>query len=298
MFVIGIDGLSSDGLRQATTPHMDELIRNGAICNHVRTVQPSSSSANWASMLMGAGTEIHGITSNEWEFDDHELDPVVVNEWGYFPTILSVIKAQRPDAKTGILYHWDGFGRLLEENLASLSRRYSTEKEAAYAVADYIKREKPMFIFSQLDDVDAAGHTFGHMTDGYLQGIAFVDSLIGVIVEAVREAGIEKETLLFIVSDHGGINKGHGGTTWEEITVPFILSGAGIKKGYNMPTETYTFDVAPIITFALGLKEPYAWRGKAIKTAFEGEMEEQFPLSLTRLSAGYTHKQATSQIIR
>jgi predicted AlkP superfamily pyrophosphatase or phosphodiesterase len=282
VYVIGIDGMSSEGLNKAETPNMDKLIRNGALCDPVRTVLPSSSSSNWASMLMGAGPEVHGITSNAWELDKHDLDAIVTNDYGYFPTVLSVVCAQRPGIKTGMLYHWDGFGRLFEKALPDVDRHLPDEEKTADAIAGYIKSEKPAFIFSQFDQVDGAGHHYGHMTQGYLDAISRMDSLVGIIMKAVSEAEIENETLIFVVSDHGGIDKGHGGTNWKEVTVPFILSGAGIRKNFHVPTEVYMYDVAPTIVFALGLKAPYAWRGKAIECAFEGFDVPQDPLSLNR----------------
>jgi predicted AlkP superfamily pyrophosphatase or phosphodiesterase len=283
VFVIGIDGMSCEGLSKASTPNMDRLIQNGALCDRVRTVQPSSSAPNWASMLMGAGPEIHGITSNEWTLHKHDLEPTVTNGCGYFPTILSVIRAQRPEAKIGMLYHWKGFGQLFEKELASLDRHLPTEKETAYAIADYIKKEKPDFLFSQIDHVDGAGHTFGHMTQEYLNSVTLADSLVGIIMDAVHDAKIDGETVIFVVSDHGGINKGHGGTHLKEVTVPFILSGAGIKKNYLVPAEVYMYDVAPTIAFALNLNVPNAWRGKAAECAFEGIEAPKDPLNLTRL---------------
>ncbi|MBB4034825.1 hypothetical protein GGR21_000712 [Dysgonomonas hofstadii] len=284
VIVIGIDALSVEGLKKASTPNMDKLIRNGALCEHVRTVQPSSSAANWGSMLMGAGTEIHGVTNNDWRINDHSLKAVVVDKQGFFPTVLSVIRAQRADAELGMIYHWSGFGDLFEKGLASVDKTYPTQEETALAMAAYIKEKKPMFLFSQFDDVDAAGHHDGHMSQGYMDCIGRTDSLVGIIVDAVKEAGIENKTMIMIVSDHGGIGLGHGGTTQEEITVPFILRGKGIKQNYSIPTEVYMFDVAPTITYALGLKEPYAWRGKAIRCAFEGNDSPIDPLPLIRFA--------------
>lgn len=284
VIVIGIDALSVEGLKQASTPNMDRLISNGALCDRVRTVQPSSSAANWGSMLMGAGTEIHGIVNNDWRISNHGLEPTVINEQGYFPTVLSVIRAQLPNAELGMVYNWDGFGGLFEKGLASEDRTYPSQKETAMAMAQYIKTKEPLFLFSQLDDVDAAGHHYGHMSKEYLECISRTDSLVGIIVNAIKEAGIEKESMIMVVSDHGGIGLGHGGVAREEITVPFILSGTGIKKNYKVPTEVYMFDVAPTLIYALGLKEPYAWRGKAIKCAFEGNDAPIDPLKLMRLT--------------
>ncbi len=94
VIVIGIDALSVEGLKKASTPNMDKLIRNGALCEHVRTVQPSSSAANWGgSMLMGSrNRDTRGVTNNDWRINDHSLKAVVVDKQGFFPTVLSVIR--------------------------------------------------------------------------------------------------------------------------------------------------------------------------------------------------------------
>lgn len=283
-YVIGVDAMSVEGLKQAHTPNMDQLMANGSVCYTVRTVQPSSSSPNWGSMLMGAGPEIHGNSSNDWRTDNFSLAPAAVTDYDMFPSVVSVVKAQRPEGKIGMLYHWDGFGNLFEKGVADLDQNYPSEKETAEAIAAYIKKDKPLFVFSQLDDVDHVGHAAGHMSKAYLEAINRVDSLVGVIVQATREAGILDETVFMIVSDHGGIGYGHGGTTLEESTVPFILSGKGIKKNFVVPTNVYMYDVAPTITYALGLDAPYAWRGKAIRCAFENEEIPVDPLPVKHLT--------------
>lgn len=286
VFVIGIDAMSSQGLEKAVTPNMDYLIANGAVCRSVRTVLPSSSSSNWASMLAGAGIEVHGITSNDWEPDNYALKPVGITKYGMFPTVVNVVRKQLPNNKIGMIYQWDGFGRLFEKDVATFDKSYETEIKTAQALADYIRAEKPTFTFTQLDDVDHYGHEYGHMTDKYLEGISNADKCVGMILQAVKEAGIEKESLIMVVADHGGIGYGHGGQAWEEVTVPFILCGKGIKKGFEIQQQTYMFDVAPTIVFALGLEAPYAWTGRPIRSAFEGFETKPDPVLLKKLSYG------------
>jgi predicted AlkP superfamily phosphohydrolase/phosphomutase len=55
------------------TPVIHNMIKQGAVKWNVRTVLPSSSSPDWASMIMGAGTEAHGITDNDWGRADYTL---------------------------------------------------------------------------------------------------------------------------------------------------------------------------------------------------------------------------------
>lgn len=285
-FVVGIDAMSAQGLEKANTPNMDYLIKNGAVCRNVRTVIPSSSSSNWASMLAGSGVEVHGVTSNEWEPDNYSVKPVCITEYGIFPTVVNVVHQQLPDSKIGMIYHWSGFGRLFEKNVATVDKSYETEMKTAEALAEYIRTEKPAFTFTQLDDVDHYGHAYGHMTDKYLESIHNVDKCVGMVLQAVKDAGIEDESVIMVVADHGGIGYGHGGQSWEEMTVSFILYGKGVKKGYEIQEQTYMYDVAPTIVFALGLEAPYAWTGRPMKTAFSGFESKPDPVIVKKLSYG------------
>ena len=61
--LIGVDGLSPRGILETDTPHLRALARRGAHTWRARAVMPTSSSPNWASMIMGAGPEQHGVTS-------------------------------------------------------------------------------------------------------------------------------------------------------------------------------------------------------------------------------------------
>lgn len=286
VFVIGIDAMSTQGMETASTPTMDYLIKNGAICRNVRTVIPSSSSSNWASMLAGAGVEAHGITSNSWTPDNYSVKPAGVTEYGMFPTIVSVVHKQLPDVKIGMIYHWSGFGNLFEKHVANVDKSYETQQKTAQALADYIRTEKPAFTFTQLDDVDHYGHKYGHMTEKYLKCIEQADQCVGMVLKAVQDAGIEDESLIIVVADHGGIGYSHGGESWEEMTVPFILYGKDIKKGVEIQQQTYMFDVAPTIAYALGIEVPYAWTGRPIRSAFEGEAPKADPIALRQQSYG------------
>ncbi|MFT2008230.1 alkaline phosphatase family protein [Pontibacter sp. 13R65] len=273
--VIGIDGLSVEGLKNAKTPVLDSLILNGSVCWNARTVLPSVSSPNWASMIMGAGPEQHGIINNEWELDDHAIEPIVSGQDGRFPSIFSILRKQRPQAEIASIYQWDGFGRLYNKESLSFDRTFSTADSTATAAAAYISQKKPHFTFIHLDDVDGAGHGNGHGTQIYLDAVGRIDSLVGMIMNEINRAGISDKTLIMITSDHGGIGYGHGGDSKEEITVPVVLSGKAVKQKYLVTQPVYMYDVAATIAFALQLKIPYSWIGRPVKAAFRGYEEPE-----------------------
>ena len=277
--VIGFDGLSPDGLKNAKTPNFDQLIKEGASSMHARGVLPTSSSTNWATMIMGAGPEQHGITSNGWKVKDHVLPPVVEDDEAIFPTIFNVVNKQLPDAEIGVIYDWGDFGRLFEKSAVDYDVNPKTAQETAKTASAYIEDKKPTFAFVHLDHIDHAGHEFGHGSGEYYKSVEVADELLGEIMNAIKKAGMSKNTLVILSADHGGFEKGHGGETLGEIEIPFILWGKGIKKNYKIPNAVYQYDNAATVAFALGLKRPWAWIGRPLIMAFEGfEIDDPYPI--------------------
>ncbi|UOY07193.1 alkaline phosphatase family protein [Muricauda sp. SCSIO 64092] len=270
IIVIGVDGMSPDGIQKAETPMLDTMIANGAATMYARSVFPSSSSPNWASMLMGADTEHHGITSNAWQKHDHKLPPVVVTKEGTFPTIFTLYNDQTPEAHVGAIYDWDDFGRLFEKTDVAFDINGDHEDGTTTDAVAYIKEHRPNFTFVHLDHVDHAGHRVGHGSSGYYTSVAKADSLISEIVDATKAVGIFGKTMFIVASDHGGLGYGHGGESPAEMTVPFILYGAGIKKGYTIEETVYQFDNASTVAYAAGLEQPQSWIGRPVKGAFIG----------------------------
>ncbi|SNY95294.1 Predicted pyrophosphatase or phosphodiesterase, AlkP superfamily [Flagellimonas pacifica] len=268
--VIGVDGMSPDGIKKANTPMLDSMIKNGAATMHARSVLPSSSSPNWASMIMGADTEQHGITSNGWEKFDHRLPPVVATNEGTFPTIFTLFKDQHPEAHIGAIYDWDGFGRLFEKNDVDFDINGDHEDGTTNEAVRYIKKHKPEFTFVHLDHVDHVGHSMGHGSLEYYSSIEKADSLIAEIVDATKKVGMFENTMFIVSADHGGLGFGHGGESPAEMTIPFILYGAGVKSGYQIEETVYQIDNAPTVAYAMGLKTPQAWIGRPVKGAFLG----------------------------
>lgn len=283
--VIGFDGLSPNGLENATAPIFDRLIREGSSTVHARAVLPTSSSSNWASMIMGAGPEQHGITSNAWERDNITLPAVTQSEDFLFPTIFQLIDSQKGNAEIGAIYHWGGFGRLFEKSAVDYDINPESEDETAVRAGNYIKEKKPDFTFIHFDHIDHAGHEFGHGTPEYYLSVEKADTLLGKVMKAIEEAKIADKTLVIISADHGGLGKGHGGESLAEVEIPFIIWGKGIKKNHKIIYPVYQYDNAATVAFALGLKTPQAWIGKPIKSAFVGFDVKDDYLILEQLKA-------------
>ncbi|WP_449438290.1 alkaline phosphatase [Pedobacter steynii] len=121
-----------------------------------------------------------------------------------------------------------------------------------------------------LDEPDHTGHSIGHRTPEYYEQLQKVDIRIGKIVQAVKDAGIENETIIIVSADHGGTGKGHGGKSLDEVEIPWVINGTGVKKKHEIKDIIITYDTAATIAWILGLKVPQSWRGKAVAGSFTG----------------------------
>lgn len=266
--LIGCDGFGAYAVPDAKMPNFKKLMESGSYSLNARCVLPSSSAVNWASMLMGSGPTDHGYT--EWDSKTPEIPSAVKSKYGAFPSIFSVIRDQEPEAKTAAVYSWGGIGPLLEKNAISIIvPGKGNDNFCVDTTVTIIKRDKPFFTFLHLSEPDGAGHSIGHRTPGYYAELEKVDVRIGKIIQAVKEAGIEAETIIILTSDHGGIGLGHGGKTTDEVFIPWVISGKGVKVNHEIKDVIMTYDTGATIAWILGLKIPQSWRGQAVADGFK-----------------------------
>ncbi len=268
--VLGFDGMSAAGIKNSTTPVFNELMKNGAWTLHARAVMPTSSSPNWASMIMGTPQKYHSIHSNAWKVKKIKYRSFCGCEKGQvFPTIFGVLRKQKSAANIVCYHEWDDFARLTEPGVCTVIQDTKDENETTEKAIECIKNQKPDFLFVHIDYVDHVGHAIGHFTPEYYKAIAKADSITGAVIAALKSAGIYERTVILITSDHGGIKTGHGGKTLAEIEIPWIISGPGIKKGFEITEPVETYFTAPTLAKILGVEPPACWKGKPVLSAFE-----------------------------
>ena len=269
VIVIGCDGMSPDGIAHANTPHLDRMMAEGAWTMHARGVMPTSSSPNWASMIMGAGPEQHGVTSNGWELNKFAIAPTATGTGGIFPTIFSLLRAQKKPAVIGCFHDWGGFGRLFAHEDLDVVENTEGPKATTDRAAAFIAKQKPTLTFIHLDHVDHVGHDKGHGTPEYYAAVEEADRYIGQVIAAVANAGISETTAIIVTSDHGGRGKGHGGATMDEIEIPWIVTGPAVKNGYTISSPVNTYDTAATAMYLLDVTPHPAWIARPVLEAFE-----------------------------
>src|SRR5258708_29524882 len=164
--VIGVDGLGGEYLKQNIPPNIKALIDRGAWTMQARGVMPTVSAPNWASMIMGAGPEQHGVTSNDWP-EKFDFPPACKGQTELFPTIFGVMREQQPGSKIVIVHDWDGFAKLFEKSAPTVAQRVKGSPEAMQAAIPLWKAHRPELLFIHLADVDHAGHEKGSCSADY-----------------------------------------------------------------------------------------------------------------------------------
>ena len=136
----------------------------------------------------------------------------------------------------------------------------------ASAVATEISSKGPDFVFTQLDQVDGAGHSSGTAGTEYKPAIERVDAEVGKVVRAVdeRSAATGEKWTVIVTSDHGHkTGGGHGGQSAAEATTFVIARGAGYRAGTT--SDAYTIaDITPTVLENLGVALPTDLDGKPL----------------------------------
>ncbi|MBI3287753.1 MAG: alkaline phosphatase family protein [Chloroflexi bacterium] len=258
MLLISVDGLRPDALLQAETPQLDRLWRNGVHSWSAQTVLPSSTLPAHASMLSGQPPDIHQIVWNDWQ-----------PQRGFIrvPTILSV--ANGAGLEVGFIV-----GKRKLEQLAPpgcvdhFDFPGSDADTVAQAAMSYLVEARPNLLILHFADVDEAGHRSGWMSTAQLEAVARVDAAIGRLLEALAQSDLLDDTLIIVSADHGGHFFSHGSDSPEEITIPWIAHGPGVREGYQIEVSLSIMDTAATVLYALGLPIPEAWAGRPLVEIF------------------------------
>lgn len=256
VIIIGLDGLRGDTVRKACVPHLDALMTNGVYSLHAQTETRTVSGSAWTSLLTGVHFNKHNVVGNDFSHRNFE-----------YRTIFCLLKEWNPKLRTVGNSHWKPIITHIFEKKVLNHSASGSDKHMAFRTAKDIENDRGDLYFVQLDDIDGAGHhaTYGPDSKEYIQKIEVTDNYVGYILDAVKKRPKEENWLICCVSDHGGINKSHGGISEAELTILLIISGNCVtKKGvlsYSEEEFPMITDVVPSIAAFLGYPPRPEWDG-------------------------------------
>jgi arylsulfatase A-like enzyme len=112
----------------------------------------------------------------------------------------------------------------------------------------------------------------------YCRLTEMVDAKIGQVLDALRDAGLEKSTLVVFTSDHGDHDSAHGlehkSVLYEEAArIPFLMSWPGTLPAGKVDTSHLVsngLDLLPTLCDFAGIEAPEGLFGRSIRPIAEG----------------------------
>ena len=267
LLLVTIDTLRADRTGGPLTPALNALAARGARFVDARSPVPLTLPAH-ASLMTGLLPPRHGVRLN----GAHRLGAGT-------PTLAAALRGAgyRTAAFIGayVLDPRFGLAQGFETYDAEIARRddLAGELEAerpaeivagrALAWLDGLPPDAPFFLWVHLYDPHApyappAGWTEragGHAYDGE---VAYADSQLGRLLDAVATRGATDRTLVVVAGDHGESLGDHGEPTHgllvyeKAVAIPLVIAGAGVPRAVRRDGVSLV-DVVPTVTSLLRL---------------------------------------------
>ena len=261
-------------------PTLKRLVAEGAHTWTANTIFPSLTLPSHTSMLTGVGPDKHHVLWNGWvptnglvrvptvfaeakragfstamfvgkEKLCHLLLPSSVDEFDYNgPVARRVVKSGNGDVK-------------IKQGETSLAEKVARD------AANYIVEYKPSLCFIHFADGDVVGHKSGWDSPEQIKAFAKVDAALKVVLKAIRKAGIADETVVIVTADHGGHAKNHGTKSPEDMRIPWIVWGKGVKPGFTIREPISICDTTATALWLLNVPCPAALDGRPVTSAFQ-----------------------------
>lgn len=250
VILILVDGMRPDGFEGCGNSFTEELKKNSAYTLNARTAFPSKTLPCHLSLFYSVSPETHGTTTNTFTPKNDNLE-------GLFERLDAAQK------KSCIYYNWEPLRDIAHPKAVTAAEyiRMGDVEDADSVVTemalDGIKKYSPDFVFVYLGKTDDVGHSFGWMSQEYLDCINDTMNDVKTIIDKTKG----KYTVI-LTADHGGHDKTHGFDNDEDMTIPMFVYGEKIEKG-NLPEGVTILDIAPTILDIMDVNKPEKWEGKS-----------------------------------
>jgi predicted AlkP superfamily pyrophosphatase or phosphodiesterase len=278
VFVFSFDGGKPAVIAESEMPVLKKLVAEGAVTWEASTIFPSKTLPSHTSMMTGVGPDKHQVLWNDY---------MPIRGFVKVPTMFSLLKAKEPNAVTGMFVGKVKFRHLwLDGSLdmfdyggpqdrspvagtPEIEKGKKPSQEVAKQASAWIKEHKPKLAFIHLTDPDSAGHASGWGSPEQKEALKVSDQAFSQVVKAIKEAGIADSSVIIVSADHGGHDKTHGLDIPDDMHIPWLAWGKGVKKGFKITEPVKTYDTAATALWLLDVPLPAEFDGKPVVSAFE-----------------------------
>jgi predicted AlkP superfamily pyrophosphatase or phosphodiesterase len=213
VIMIGIDGLRADTLERMSVPHLQSLAESGVRASMIPAM-PTKTFVNFYSLATGLHPKNHGFVSN-YPYDreigrkfNRQTDVNDPKWWGGEPIWVT---AEKQGIKAAT-YFWVGSEVEIDGIRPSFWKPYQQNKDYAERVEEVLgwlalpEKERPRLVTLYFSAVDSAAHKFGVGSAQEQKAVTEVDQHIGNLLLGLNKLGLEQQTNIVVVADHGMIN--------------------------------------------------------------------------------------------
>ncbi len=278
VFIISLDGAKPAVIAESEAPTLKKIAAEGAVTWQASTIFPSITLPSHTSMLTGVGPDKHKILWNGY---------TPIKGFVKVPTVFSLLRAADPNAVSAMFvgkmkfrHLWlkgslDVFDFGGPQSAAPIAGGQEVEKDkkpsqmvAKQAVA-WLKENKPRLAFIHFADIDTAGHKDGWGSPQQKEALKVTDQALWQVWQAIKDAGIADSSVMLVSADHGGHDKTHGLDIPDDMIIPWVAWGKGVKKNFTITDKVTTYDTAATALWLLDVPLPTEFDGKPVTSAFE-----------------------------
>jgi hypothetical protein len=258
VIIISEDGLRPDALLLAHGTVHGAIMSQGAYSLEAMTIRHASTLPSHAAMLSGFDEPAHKLSWNSWRPERGNIQ---------VPTVFDAVTRAGGGAAAFV-------GKQKLEHIAYpgsvdvFSRPGFLCRKVVDEAARYFVANRPELEFIHFSDPDEQGHAEGWMSEPQIEAIRQTDRCLATLIEAVRAAHLEQETLFILSADHGGHGHNHSGRIKEDRLIPWIAWGVGVRHGHHIAAAINTMDTAATALWALGYPAPPLMQGRPVEEAF------------------------------
>jgi predicted AlkP superfamily pyrophosphatase or phosphodiesterase len=267
VFIISFDQGGGKDLQKATNmPTFQKLAREGVRDWRAYTIVPSVTLPSHVSMLTGVGIQQHQI-----DWNDYRPDAGVVK----VPTIFTL--AKKRGLKTALYAGKEKFKHLNQPGSLDTFVIPGNASQVAATFAKDFPKTQPNLCFLHFADIDNEGHAHGLYSPEWLQALADSDAALKSVFNTIEKAGLLQKSVIILTADHGGHNvtnaegatKGtHGSSKPEDVEIPWVVWGKGVRKNFNITASVVTYDTSATALWLLGVEIPETFWGRPVTSAF------------------------------
>ena len=307
LLLISVDTLRADylscyGGKEAPTPHIDSLARNGILLERAFAHNPLTLPSH-VNILTGALPLSHGVHENlGFRLSDNALTLAEYLKSFDYQTA-AFVGAFPLDSRFGLTQGFDVYDDLYGDKKSPGPFFFVERKgeEVVSRAVHWLKSHKDgfWFLFVHLFDphqpyLPPSPYAEKYAHNLYAGEVAYTDECLGRLFLYLENSGLMANTLVVFTADHGEALGDHGERTHgyfaynSTLYIPLVFHSAALFEGdKRISTMVSHIDIFPTVCELLGLGVPPSVQGQSLVPLFRGKKIKSKPVYFESLSASY-----------